>query len=521
MNFSSIVLICLLLCPSTASHARYAGVKVLDLNNSKIGHCADLELDNRNRPLKEKLRRYSWKTRTKPNVMVINHSWSRSMTFPRAEVQAILSENMIPLIRIHPFAPGTKNGNIVEDFIEGFYNNELDVMMEDIISLKNSSSELPSPVMISFAPWPNQKPLPWSGARNGADSKYSGDPLKYDGPERYQDFYRYFVNFANKFGVRNITWVFEVDTPQDPISWNTIASYYPGDDIVDWLGLRVSGPDTKGAWSHVLGFEESLTLPYRNFESALDQVRAISNRKPIGIFDFSAVEDAFNSEAKASWIKGAFDFFDSNRQIIRMACYGNKSPRTLEDLEINSWFDSSSESEKTYSTGIRSWTFGNSTKLSRSFGSKYYSIQGIFSSRYKAKANIKVRASEIPTGRYYSNSIDHRRKRLKLNQHPDRVKAEGKTKIYSRFSFSNLPSQSKQTLFIKINVVSRKKSNFKMTIYDSEGKELLQTTRVGSLKLPIKKRNGEAFTIRSIKIELETSNKNTSEISISDVHLKI
>ena len=55
--------------------------------------------------------------------------------------------------------------------------------------------------------------------------------------------YRRIVQLMRQEGAYNVSFVWHMnwsDGPSD--SWNRLENYYPGDDMVDWIGVSVYGP---------------------------------------------------------------------------------------------------------------------------------------------------------------------------------------------------------------------------------------------------------------------------------------
>ena len=98
------------------------------------------------------------------------------------------------------------------------------------------------------------------------------------------------------FDLNNITWVYHINNISNPIApWNTISSYYPGDDYIDWIGVSVYGPQLPNEkW---ISFENA-------FKQAYEEIIKLTN-KPIAIVEFGAIEEKKEYE-KAEWIKNMF-----------------------------------------------------------------------------------------------------------------------------------------------------------------------------------------------------------------------
>lgn len=62
------------------------------------------------------------------------------------------------------------------------------------------------------------------------------------GPQRFRDTYRHIVQSIESVGADNLTWVWHMDACDDPATnWNCLKNLFPGDDVLDWIGITVYG----------------------------------------------------------------------------------------------------------------------------------------------------------------------------------------------------------------------------------------------------------------------------------------
>ncbi len=95
------------------------------------------------------------------------------------------------------------------------------------------------PLLLRFAHEMNADWYPWDGVRVGA-------PGTHDGPARYVAAWRHVHAVFVAAGATNVRWVWSPNHRSIPAAaWNDAARYYPGDDVVDWVGVdgydRLSG----------------------------------------------------------------------------------------------------------------------------------------------------------------------------------------------------------------------------------------------------------------------------------------
>ncbi len=64
--------------------------------------------------------------------------------------------------------------------------------------------------------------------------------------------------------------------------WNSMQSYYPGDDYIDWIGVSIYGPVNRKDPD-----KYSFKQIYEHIEG---EFRSISPNKPLAIFEFGVGE---------------------------------------------------------------------------------------------------------------------------------------------------------------------------------------------------------------------------------------
>jgi hypothetical protein len=113
---------------------------------------------------------------------------------------------------------------------------------------------------------------PWNGIHNGGDA---------EGPRRFREAYRHIIELTRNRGAANIRWAFHVNFPEFPDeSWNAFENYYPGDDVIDIVGVSIYS-----AQAPTDDF-------FPSFESLMDPAYArltqMAPEKPVYVFEFGA-----------------------------------------------------------------------------------------------------------------------------------------------------------------------------------------------------------------------------------------
>jgi hypothetical protein len=274
-------------------------------------------------------------------------NWIDGIKFPKASVQIIQSLHVIPFIRIMPRSSFNEYRQdpiyALQRIIDGDFDDNLKRWAQEA---KGSGI----PLMLEFGTEVNGDWFPWSGKYNGAGKIGGyGDPDLPDGPERFRDAYRHIIDIFRKEGVKNVTWVYHVNSFSKPAEpWNNISSYYPGDDYIDWIGVSIYGPTEPGEkWQT---FTEVLNSSYR-------EISAIGPKKPIAVLEFGVVDDPEIGN-KSLWIQTALQSIKSGKYPhIHAISYWHENWKNDDGSISNLRLDSSSKALEAYRKEIASSFF--------------------------------------------------------------------------------------------------------------------------------------------------------------------
>lgn len=222
-------------------------------------------------------------------------NWFDGIHFPSVEVATIHNLGRVPFIRIMP-------RNMNEDtpdpvyFMQAFLDGNFD---SEINQWAAAAKATAIPLLIEFGTEVNGNWFGWNGQYAGAGNTTTyGDPLLYDGAERFRDVYRHIIDLFNAQNVNNVTWFFHVNVENSPNTlWNKMKNYYPGDNYIDWIGISVYGPQDNldGWWS----FGSLLS----NNWSEINQISTTG--KPLAILELGVIDDVTLGD-KAAWINDAY-----------------------------------------------------------------------------------------------------------------------------------------------------------------------------------------------------------------------
>jgi len=174
-------------------------------------------------------------------IVAFGNFWGEQ-AFPAQTMDIVAGYGAIPLIFWSPWdrpymeRQGPDRFNLT-DILAGKWDAYIDQWAD-------AARAYGKPILVSWGLEMNGSWFPWSGVLYGGgriSGEKDGKPL-YAGPELFKQAYRHVVDRVRARRAVNILWGFHANNanlPDEP--WNRMASYYPGPDYVDWLGLSVYG----------------------------------------------------------------------------------------------------------------------------------------------------------------------------------------------------------------------------------------------------------------------------------------
>lgn len=148
-----------------------------------------------------------------------------------------------------------------------------------------AAARLDLPFMLRFGHEFNGDWYPWSLSKNDRDG------------EAYKRAFRRVVTRMRAAGAARVqhVWCFNNDSqPAQP--WNDPRTAYPGDDVVDWIGIDGYNFGTSQSWSRWTPFKDL-------FSRSVDLANELSPRKPIILGEMGCSETGGD---KAAWIRQMF-----------------------------------------------------------------------------------------------------------------------------------------------------------------------------------------------------------------------
>lgn len=221
-------------------------------------------------------------------IIGFSHEWSVNRSFPVTQVNTIHQFGAIPYIRL---MIRTDNKQYRPEPIyylkrirDGYYDAELRAFGRE-------ARNVSYPILIEYGTEMNGWWFSWNGYWTG----------KTEGPELFKKTYSHIIAIMDQEGAKNLYWVFHINWHSNPEeSWNNPDNYYPGDELIDIIGLSVYGtlnPYENGTRS----FSEMMNAGYNTTKN-------ISPTKPVIISEMGT--DFHNPYTPAyPWIDEALSSF--------------------------------------------------------------------------------------------------------------------------------------------------------------------------------------------------------------------
>jgi len=163
-----------------------------------------------------------------------SNNWWQGHAFPTATATWIRDYGAVPYIRL-------MLRSAIWDVTEPDPVYSLDEILagtfdDDLTAWGEAAAAFGTPLIVEWGTDMNGDWYHWNGVWNGGSTS---------GTANFVSAYRHIVGLIEAAGADNITWVFHVHWEDYPTeAWNEFENYYPGDDVVDWLGVSAFGPET-------------------------------------------------------------------------------------------------------------------------------------------------------------------------------------------------------------------------------------------------------------------------------------
>lgn len=189
----------------------------------------------------------------KIGVAYFSDNWFHGIHFQLEKCNSIRTTGAVPFIRIQNWI---REGDQLSDAGPYTHKNIVSGMFDDQLrAYAQTAKSFGTTLLIEYGVEVNGNWFPWSQ----------------EGPGPYKAAYRHIVNLFREVGATNVRWAFHVDATDN----NNGFKWYPGDDIIDWVGTSCYG--APGYGQH--GCISELNRVWDSFSN-------ISKTKPLGIFEW-------------------------------------------------------------------------------------------------------------------------------------------------------------------------------------------------------------------------------------------
>ena len=236
-------------------------------------------------------------TGLKPKLVVFFLQWPRpgqAGHFPLPSLQAIRKAGALPVLTWEPMyidERGDEHAIAVADILGGACDGYLD-------DFAQRAKQFGGRFIVRLAHEMNLARYHW-----GADRDAYGPAS----PGIYKELFRYVARRCRERGANNLLWAFCPNAepqphPQwDKADWNTAKAYYPGDEVVDILGM--DGYNWGLTQNKVQHGWDSRWLSFRQiFGQLRDELASLAPAKPIMVFETAC---AAKGGDRRKWLRGA------------------------------------------------------------------------------------------------------------------------------------------------------------------------------------------------------------------------
>jgi hypothetical protein len=212
--------------------------------------------------------------------------WRHSRAFPEEMARFIRDRGSVPFIRL---MMRSQKVPLVADpvfTLDRIFAGEFDA---DLAAWADAARRFGTPLIVEYGTEINGDWNPWSAPYNGGLDA---------GPAKFKAAYRHIVALMRGRGAANITWALHYNSENYPgdDSRNVPSAYYPGDDVVDWVGISAYGSERSN---------DGRCPAFRTLvDDALPQLRTATATRPLFIFEFASTLGNPRC-AQTSWVEAA------------------------------------------------------------------------------------------------------------------------------------------------------------------------------------------------------------------------
>ena len=188
-----------------------------------------------------------------------------------------ISQHIVPLVTWMPVG----DGDPLDEYIAGQHDAYVTQEAQEAKALGPNVQ-----ILLRWGHEMNGNWYPWSGSLSGGDD----DGGTNTGPAKYIAAWKHVHDIFVQVGATNVVWVWCINVADVPqVDWNHWTNYYPGDDVVDWVGLDAYNWGSSSSCCVWTTFEDLVSAPYQDYVG----------KKPMMLPETASAEVGGN---KAAWI---------------------------------------------------------------------------------------------------------------------------------------------------------------------------------------------------------------------------
>jgi len=158
-----------------------------------------------------------------------SNEWYVTKHFPEVTAEAVRARGAVPFIRLHM---RSQQKQLVADPVYTLDNINAGEFDADLRAWADGAKAFGTALVVQYGTEVNGDWNPWSAEYNGGLGA---------GPAKFRQAFRHIVEVMRAEGASNITWALHLNGENWPGDdpRNNAGAYYPGDDVVDWIGFSL------------------------------------------------------------------------------------------------------------------------------------------------------------------------------------------------------------------------------------------------------------------------------------------
>lgn len=276
-------------------------------------------------------------------AIIASSSFWGEQSFPTKSMEIIARHGSVPLLFWSPWdRPYVERRGPDRFSLKAILEGRWDAYID---RWADQARAYAKPILVDWGLEMNGNWFPWSGCfyGSGPRGRHKAADL-HEGPILYKKAFRHVVERVRARGADQLLFGFHVNSVSDPVAkWNQYAAYYPGSDVVDWLGLSVYGKQFNDGDKWV-SFREIMDRAYR-------ELCRLDPDKPVILAEWGVGEFP-KAGSKPQWLREAFAALADQYPRIKAAVYWHERWQNGDDTYSNLRVNSSPDSLLAFREGM-------------------------------------------------------------------------------------------------------------------------------------------------------------------------